>query len=475
VSSGKSTLVNALLRQRVAPTDVSECTRYVTVYRYGVPERVEVVLRDGQRHGMALMPDGTLPRSPSVELTDVTATRAEEVSGSDGGASSAVARLEVHLGNDALRELVLIDTPGLGSLDGQRSAETTSLLGIDHDSRAAVADADALVFVLTSSLRGDEAELLRSFHEVLGRSTASALGAVCVLNKADLVDDEGDDTLAVARSLAARYADVLGDAVAEVRPLMSLIAESVDTGRFTEANAVALRALASLPDATRRAALLSADRFTGSGVPLAADDRKELLDVLGLRGVVIALDLVESGMSTASALMPELRALSGIEGLRLLLLDVFARDADALKASGALAALERLSYAMTDPQLAEARAQLHDDIDAVRLEPSMHRLAELRALNEVTSGAASLPGELELDLRRVVAGTSSAERLGLPASARHDEIQRAAAGAASAWKRFRNDGRSSPGQQWIADVMTQSCERLWFDAAQSAEAAAGND
>ena len=40
VNAGKSTLVNALLRQRVAPTDVSECTRYVTWYRYGVPERL---------------------------------------------------------------------------------------------------------------------------------------------------------------------------------------------------------------------------------------------------------------------------------------------------------------------------------------------------------------------------------------------------------------------------------------------------
>src|SRR5262245_51290536 len=42
VSSGKSTLVNALLRRRVAPTAAGECTRVVTWFRYGVPPRAEV-------------------------------------------------------------------------------------------------------------------------------------------------------------------------------------------------------------------------------------------------------------------------------------------------------------------------------------------------------------------------------------------------------------------------------------------------
>src|SRR5579884_3992518 len=47
VKAGKSTLVNALLGQRVAPTDVSECTRVVTWFHYGTPQRVEVHMVDG--------------------------------------------------------------------------------------------------------------------------------------------------------------------------------------------------------------------------------------------------------------------------------------------------------------------------------------------------------------------------------------------------------------------------------------------
>ncbi len=47
-----------------------------------------------------------------------------------------------------------------------------------------------------------------------------------------------------------------------------------------------------------------------------------------------------------------------------------------------------------------------------------------------------------------------------------DELQRAAGAAAATWKRFRNDGRASTRQQWVADVMVRSCERAWVDASQ---------
>jgi hypothetical protein len=448
VNSGKSTLVNALLRQRVAPTDVSECTRYVTSYRHGVPERLVVVGRDGTRHDHALLPDGSLPRSP-------------------GEGAGPIARLEVFLANDSLRDLVLIDTPGLGSLNEEYSAETVALLGLDGDSQAAVAEADALVFVLTPSLRGDGVDVLRGFREVLVGSTASSLSTVCVLSKADLVDD-GADPLVAATELSARYAQALRDVVTGVWPVMSLLAETADTGRFTEGHAVGLRALAALPGSVQRSLLLGVDRFRTAEAPIAPADRADLVDALGMHGIAHCLELIQAGTSTAADLLPSLRDRSGISGLRLLLLERYARDADALKASGALAALERLSYAMVEPELAGLRIELHDEIDAVRVDPAMHRLAELRALDEVSSGLVVLPEPLDEELRRLTGGGGPAERLGLPPAARPDELQRAAASAAAAWKRFRNDGRSTPGQQWVADVMSQSCERLWLDAGRAA-------
>src|SRR5882672_3666526 len=54
LKAGKSTLVNALIGRRVAPTEVGECTRIVTQFRYGTADRVDVVRRDGSRTSLPL-------------------------------------------------------------------------------------------------------------------------------------------------------------------------------------------------------------------------------------------------------------------------------------------------------------------------------------------------------------------------------------------------------------------------------------
>jgi hypothetical protein len=115
--------------------------------------------------------------------------------------------------------------------------------------------------------------------------------------------------------------------------------------------------------------------------------------------------------------------------------------------------------------LATAREALRDAIDEVRIDASMHRLLELRALQELNAGLVELPGDLETDLRRLVASGPPTRRLGLPDSSTPTEVQRAALSAAASWKRFRNDGRAGPAQQWVADVLGRTCEQLWSAAA----------
>src|SRR6188508_3891802 len=62
LKAGKSTLVNALIGRRVAPTAVGECTRVVTRFRYGTVDRVDVVRRDGTRTSLPLSDDGMIPQ-----------------------------------------------------------------------------------------------------------------------------------------------------------------------------------------------------------------------------------------------------------------------------------------------------------------------------------------------------------------------------------------------------------------------------
>src|SRR3954454_8947095 len=79
LKAGKSTLVNALIGRRVAPTAVGECTRVVTRFRYGPADRVDVVRRDGTRSSLPLGDDGMIPQrlgagAAQIAYVDVTLT-----------------------------------------------------------------------------------------------------------------------------------------------------------------------------------------------------------------------------------------------------------------------------------------------------------------------------------------------------------------------------------------------------------------
>jgi ribosome biogenesis GTPase A len=52
VKAGKSTLLNALLGEQIAPTDAGECTRIVTWYRYSTTPTITLHTHDGQTRRM---------------------------------------------------------------------------------------------------------------------------------------------------------------------------------------------------------------------------------------------------------------------------------------------------------------------------------------------------------------------------------------------------------------------------------------
>src|SRR5919201_381457 len=185
IKAGKSTLVNALLGQRVAPTDVSECTRVVTWFRYGLPPaRVEVRLRDGGTEEIELAEDGTLPAHLGVD-------------------PAGVESLQVWPPNESLQRMIVIDTPGLGSLDESASASTGELINVDRSSRAAANAADAIALVLNQTVRADEQDVLEDWKAAGGQPAdetnggapapdgpaplGSAANAIAVLSKADKI------------------------------------------------------------------------------------------------------------------------------------------------------------------------------------------------------------------------------------------------------------------------------------------------
>ncbi len=238
VSSGKSTLVNALLGQQVAAVDAGECTKVVAEFRFGVPERVEVIGVDGAVNTLAL----ERGRVPSVL----------------GRPSEQIRSVVVHLSNALLNELAVVDTPGLNTVTDVNEQATASFLGVSgaegERTAQAIGRADTLVFLLPM-LRQADNDVLREFSRLFGGSGLSAASTVAVLSKIDRLN-KGGDPLDAATPIAARIAADLRGIVSGVYPVIGLLAETCRAAIFTESDARALVEVAGIRDELDREDLL---------------------------------------------------------------------------------------------------------------------------------------------------------------------------------------------------------------------------
>jgi len=436
ISSGKSTLVNALIGRRVAPTEVGECTRLVTRFCYGTVDRVEVVLRDGTRQALPFDAGGTIPAGLGMD-------------------PATVSHLEAYLTSAVLRDLTVIDTPGLGSLD-------TAGSGLDDISAAAIAGAEAVLYVVTQAVRADDAQVLAAFTAATASREPGPVNAIAVLNKADTIAPESvegaeGDVWKAASVLAARQAATLKPRVADVLPVIGLLAETAETGGFSSTDADALTALAGTDKTVRDAMLLSVDLFTTLEAPIPEGTRHRLLEHLDLYGVGCALTAIDADPGiTTGALRRTLLDASGLAGVRRRLDTVFRARADGIKAAAALASVTALAQVSGDPG---ERQRMHDAIEVLLQRPEAHQLRLLEALTLVTSGAVAMPEDLIDEVVRVGGSYAAAEQLGMIGHGRA-ELAAYALERAGWWRSFSAFG-ATPAQSRIAHVVHRAYFLIW--------------
>ena len=439
VKAGKSTLVNALLGVPVAPTDVSECTRVVTWFRYGRPERLVVALKSGRELEAQLTPEGTLPAELPAPVEEI-------------------ASLEVYLANEALRSMILIDTPGLGSVHGEYSASTEQLLAAGEYSAATAAD--AVVFLLNQPVMKDELDALARFGANGEGELGSAATAMGVLSRADQLSQDSRDCWQVAVDLAGQYAGVFQDHVATVVPVMGLIAATAEAAALTEPDARQIARLAAMDPKEFGRLLWSVDRFTSGEAPVPPDARERLLELLDLYGVERAVDLVRRGGATgAFALRRELSSLSGIADVKGVLSSLFAEQDHVLKVRSALEELQRISFAAGGGSGPGTLSWLRDEVERLRLDPVMHPIAELEVWHDVCTGRLGMPTELADEMRRMFAPGEAAARLGADTED-PEALRELAEGGMVRWRAFMNS-EASPGQGRACRVVIRSYRLLW--------------
>jgi replication fork clamp-binding protein CrfC len=441
LKAGKSTLVNALVGEDIAPTDATEATRIVTWFRNGPTPKVTANHRGGRRSNVPIARDpGDRGLTFDFDTLD----------------PNDVIDLDVEWPAAELIETTIIDTPGTSSLSRDVSERTLRLL-VPEDG---VPRVDAVVFLLRT-LNAADIALLTQIGTLVGGS-AGALGVIGVASRADEIGAGRIDAMMSAKDVAGRFTaemDKTGicQAVVPVAGLLALTARTLRQSEF-----VALEKLAGVDAPELTKAMLSVDRFVreDSVLPVDAATRAALLERFGMFGIRISIAVLRAGISDSVALADELLERSGLIALREVIDQQFEQRSDLLKAHTALMSLRRF----VEDNPIYASPMIIADIDPLLADT--HAFEELRLLSQLRSRATTFNDEEMASLRRVIggSGTDAASRLGLQPDAPYDG-PRAAFAAAQRWRRRADHPLNDPFTTRACRAAVRSAEGLVADFA----------
>jgi hypothetical protein len=414
--SGKSTLVNALVGEQVAPVELADDVQPTVWYRAGATPRSFVHLRGG---AVEEVPAERVGGRLSLEL--------------EGFQDRPVDRVVVDWPARGLKGMTLIDCPA------ERPA-----------------DMDAVLYV-TQHLQAADFRVLRAMHDN-PIAMANPVGVLLVLSRADEAGASQIDALFAAKQLARlhrrdlRTMALCQDVVA-VTGLLGYAGRALRQEEFD-----ALSTIAFAPRASMDQYLLSADRFAGTEFPVALDvsRRRALLDRLGLFGLRLCTALVRQGFDNHSALSAQLVQRSGMTELRESIGRYLIDRADALKARSLLLAIEVVPRAEPRPEGVALLAELE------RILAGAHDLRELRLLASLHAGHPVFSEELNAEARQLIGGdgVSLPARLGLAEEPTPTGLRYAIIDALRRWREQAENPILDVSARSAAATVVRSCEGM---------------
>ena len=437
LKAGKSTLVNALVGEAIAPTDATEATRIVTWFRHGPTPKVTANHVGGRRSNVPIARGLNNWAGLTFDFGSLDA--------------DDVVDLDVEWPAAELINATIIDTPGTSSLSRDVSERTLRLL-VPEDG---VPRVDAVVFLLRT-LNAADIALLKQIGELVGGSSG-ALGVIGVASRADEIGAGRLDAMLSAKDVAKRFTEELDrtgicQAVVPVSGLLALTARTLRQSEFA-----ALEKLAAVDPAQLNKAMLSVDRFVREDIDLPVDaaTRAALLARFGMFGVRISIAVLRSGVTDSVGLADALLERSGLVSLRDVIDQQFAQRSESLKAHTALLSLRRF----VEAHPIAATPYVVADIDPLLADT--HAFEELRLLSQLRSRPTTLTDDEMASLRRVIggSGTDAASRLGLTPEAPYDG-PRAAFAAAQRWRRRAEHPLNDPFTTRACGAAVRSAEAL---------------
>lgn len=381
-NAGKSTMVNALVGHKVAPTDQLPCTRFVAWYSHAEREDWAMVRLLNENRQIRI----DWPPSAERLTNEVTEAAIDDI---------RVYRRDTR----RLRWLTVIDTPGQNDPNKSAVARTTRLLN-EHA-------IDAVIFMLDGKVFDKEEH--RVFSEIRHALTRDAIGrmelvpanTVIVLNRVDYTHSA--DPFGGAAKIMRQHAAEFRELATTVIPMIGRLAEAAAV--LTEDDYATLRELVGA---------------AGSPRPDTTESRRHLTTLLGPYGFTFALRQIHGGnVDSAAQLKAKLLDESHIADLDRALDARFAIRKDALKAYTAIRQLLKLSRR-------SGLRPLRPYLLYIQHLPGMHTLDEFKAYELWAGGKVRLPNEFGAAITKLALESALPARLGLGPAASLDDIEKTA-------------------------------------------------
>lgn len=435
VKAGKSTLLNGLLGERIAPTDARECTRIVTWYRYGNAPSVRGALIDGNTK---TIPARRQSHRLELDLGGLTADDFE--------------RLDVTWPAPGIRDITLIDTPGTESVSHEVSHQTQDFLTPEHGATGA----DAVIYLLRS-LHESDVQYLQELN-ARTRYGHARMGTIAVLSRADEVGSSRLTAMISINEVVDRLRNHSGlsamcEAIVPVSGLMGMGATSL-----READFIVFRDLAAHDPKETEHLLLSAEHFIASKelwLP-SEQTRIDLVDRFGMYGIRIAFAAIRGGITDAGALASELTRRSGLDELRRLIDVHFAQRQSELKAHSIVLAVSRLLRAHPCPGSADLLVQTDEHLTRA------DAFTEMQVVGRIAGRGYALPAPALAELERVLGGHGTADhvRLGLADTAELTDVRDAAVAHLRRWRAYAADPLLDRATHRACKAAERSCEAI---------------
>ena len=482
MKAGKSTLMNALARDKIVFTGNVETTYTVSWFKYGEKPSLRIVFKQTDKEKEA----GKMYESQNAPFEDLDKWTVR-LKAKENPRIKDVAYIEIYYPNEILKTLELIDTPGLNSSYNLDAKNTLDFLGVksaeeakelDRITKKEASQADAIIYAFTRSAGDTDQKLLSQFHggSLENSSPINALG-VYTLSDFTWEPDSGKSAIEITRRITEKTMQhpemkrlLYATLPVSAKPVEGLVSLTEKEWVYLQGLTVIdnyglIELIENVPTFTEK----TQDEFTDPDIKKVVgtpEIRKGIEDKIGVYGVYEIVNFMKQGM-LRSEVLENLYAKTGVKAVNDLIVSHFGSRSLIIKAQFIFLTLKdhcgRLLRLSEDKLLKEICKHILDEID--HIETTEHVFQELKILQSYYNQLFTFNDETEYQEFLQVTGEMGSHceaRLGLKNPMLVSEMADITKDKIRQWYARGNEFGVSRQYEHAAGVIARSYENIHY-------------